>query len=551
MTLPWLHPVHWLCGLALSAAQPALAVTLTASLDYGTFQGAYNVQYNISFWQKIPFAAPPLEAAGRFRAPQPPLPVVGVYNSTQPFSACPSRDTGSEDCLYLGLYSRPWTAGEPLKPVVVNFYGGGFVYGGASMAMPPSGFPVLNVSGSTDILFVHPNYRINVFGFLSGREVAADPHSDLNAGLLDQEAALKWVQRHIANFGGDPYSVSIWGQSAGAGSVIAQVIGRKHDPPLFKQALASSPYWPKTYTHDSLEAQALYNTMVNLTGCAATATRSSLQCLKTANLSVLQAANTAVVSSHLYTTSQYTWAPVIDGVFLAKPLSAVTPADINADLVWGMHNTREGDYFMPASLKDTSSTNSSRSSSSEASFNLWLRGYLPTFSDDDIRALERIYPTRGSAERLSWSDDDTFTRAGLVYRDSVLACPAFWLAELAAADSEGRSNNVKGDSGGGWVGEYSIPPANHASDTAWWYLPNQVQQSDLLHYHGFTGAFASFFQTGDPNALKLTNSSVPEVPAFASRRQFVVTPGSFETAAYSALEERCRFWKGMGEKVPF
>jgi carboxylesterase type B len=331
---------------------------------------------------------------------------------------------------------------------VVSFYGGGFIYGGASFVMPPAGFPILNVSESTDILFVYPNYRVNVFGLLPGKEVAEDPTSDLNAGLLDQETVLKWVQKHITNFGGDPNSVSIWGQSAGAGSVVAQVIGRKHNPPLFKRALASSPYWPKTYKYDSPEAQNLYDRMVNLTGCAGP---NSLQCLKNTSLSVIQSANTIVANSHIYTTSQYTWAPVIDGIFLQQPLSQVTSVDVNAEVAWGMYNTREGDYFMPPALQGAATSGTPPFNNSEASFNTWLRGYLPLFSDCDIQNVQRLYPAVGATERLSYNE--TFTRAGLIYRDSVLACPAFWMGSLAPK--------------GGWVGEYSILPANHATDTAW------------------------------------------------------------------------------------
>lgn len=81
--------------LAFLATKPVLGVTLTAILDYGTFQGAYNAEYNLSYWQKIPFAAPPV-GVGRFRAPQPPQPVAGIYNSTEAFSACPSREVSRE-----------------------------------------------------------------------------------------------------------------------------------------------------------------------------------------------------------------------------------------------------------------------------------------------------------------------------------------------------------------------------------------------------------------------------------------------------------------------
>ena len=131
---------------------------------------------------------------------------------------------GSEDCLYLGLYSRPWTSPAPLRPVVVVFFGGAFIEGGGSFTIPPSGYPILNVSASNDIVFVYPNYRVNAFGFLPGSEIASSPTSDLNPGLLDQQAALIWTREYIAQFGGDPGDVTIWGQSAGAGSVVAQAI---------------------------------------------------------------------------------------------------------------------------------------------------------------------------------------------------------------------------------------------------------------------------------------------------------------------------------------
>lgn len=182
------------CLAPLAAAQD-----LVASLDYGTFQGAYSTTYNISYWQKIPFAQPPVGAL-RFRGPQPPLAQArgaAVYDSTQPFDMCPQRTTnGSEDCLYLGLYARPWTAGQPLRPALVVFYGGAYIQGDASFGLPPSALPVLNVSAATDLVVVYANYRTNAFGFLPGREVAADTEgSDLNPGLLDQDAAIKcgWI----------------------------------------------------------------------------------------------------------------------------------------------------------------------------------------------------------------------------------------------------------------------------------------------------------------------------------------------------------------------
>lgn len=197
------------------------AQDLLASLDYGTFQGAYSSTYNISYWQKIPFAQPPTGAL-RFRGPQPPLPLSSlnssssstVYNSTQTFDMCPQRTVnGSEDCLYLGLYSRPWTVGQALRPVVVVFYGGAYIEGSASFGIPPSAYPVLNVSVTeTDLVFVYANYRTNAFGFLPGREIGEDRGgSDLNPGLLDQDAAIK-CECFCSSF--PKLFASLWGTSS-------------------------------------------------------------------------------------------------------------------------------------------------------------------------------------------------------------------------------------------------------------------------------------------------------------------------------------------------
>jgi carboxylesterase type B len=249
---------------------------------------------------------------------------------------------GSEDCLYLALYSRPWEQTQPLRPVVVVFYGGAFIEGTASISLPPTAYPILNVSSSTNILFIYPNYRLNAFGFLPGSQIAADATSDLNPGLLDQQAALRWTRKYVEKFGGDPGNVTIWGQSAGAGSVVAQVIanGGKTDPPLFTRALASSPFWPKTYRYDAPEAQAIYDSLVNLTGCAGT---ESLKCLKSVDVQLVREASLQISDSQTYGRSSYTWAPAIDERFLTQSLSeATSKGEVNIEVGWGMYNTHEG-----------------------------------------------------------------------------------------------------------------------------------------------------------------------------------------------------------------
>lgn len=348
----------------------------------------------------------------------------------------------------MGLYTQPWTKGQPLRPVVVTFYGGGYIEGSAYFGIPPSAYPILNVTQTTELLFVYPNYRVNAFGLLPGKEIGDDPFSDLNPGLLDQEAVLKWVNKYIQNFGGDPQSVSVWGASAGAGSVVAQAIARKHNPPLINKALTSSPFWEKTYRYDAPEAQSVFDMLATLTGCAGP---NSLQCLKAVDVQKIRDASLIIDASHQYNTSSYTWAPVIDGEFLVKPLSEITPDDMNVQVAFGMYNTHEGQNFVLPGLRHAAGSGTPPFNNSAALFDGWLHGFLPGLSDADIRQVKCLYPIAGTSDTLRYND--TYTRAGLIFRDVVLACPSYWMASLTPKD--------------GWVGEDSISPATHGSDTYW------------------------------------------------------------------------------------
>ncbi|KAL0259443.1 hypothetical protein SLS55_005180 [Diplodia seriata] len=476
-------------------------------LDYGTFQGRYNADYNISYFRKIPFGA---STAGenRFRAPQPPLPLTNrttPYNTDQSFDMCPQRTVnGSEDCLYLGLYSRPWTAGAPLRPVLVVFYGGGFIQGSASFSIPPPMYPVLNASAAAnDFVVVYPNYRTNAFGFLPGRAVRDSPAADLNAGLLDQRAALRWVRSNIAAFGGDPAQVTIQGQSAGGGSVVAQAIAAADDASagekLFSRALPGSPFWPKTYAYDAPEAEALYAELAARVGCANQTDHGSLACLKAADVQAIRDASLAISALNKNTTSSFNWAPVVDGDFLRSPLSAVRTLGADVDVVWSSFNTHEGENFVPGGLGQQIS-DPYGFNNSEAGFDFWLRGYLPRFSATQVAEVKRLYPASGDAEEAVWNS--TVVRAGMVFRDSVLACPGLWLAEAAGEK--------------GYLSEYTI----------------------------------SFFQTGDPNAHKLTDDSQSGVPELGTGKEWVIKTESLEETDIGRLKTRCAFWRENAEDIP-
>ena len=198
------------------AAAPAASVATT---EYGKVQGS--IVDGVESWKGIPFAAPPVDAL-RWQPPKPAARWSGVRETTayrndcmqEPFpsDAAPLGTTPSEDCLYLNIWKPAGAAGK--LPVMVWIYGGGFVNGGSS---PPtySGAPIARQG----VMVVSFNYRLGRFGTF--RHPALGKDQGVNYGLLDQIAALKWVQRNIAGFGGDPDQVTIVGESAGGRSVHA------------------------------------------------------------------------------------------------------------------------------------------------------------------------------------------------------------------------------------------------------------------------------------------------------------------------------------------
>lgn len=420
---------------------------------------------------------------------------------------------GSEDCLYLALYSRPWipTPTAFLRPVVIVFHGGGFIRGSASFpspslsGFPPSAYPILNVSSSTDLVFIYPAYRANAFGFLAGSQIVNDAYSDTNVGLLDQRAAIRWAKKYARAFGGDPEDISIWGQSAGGGSVLAHVIadqsfdsdphqigdkGRDGGGGLFKKALLSSPYWPKTYTSTSQESQWVYDTLVNLTGCNPSTSSppsssflpgkeigsgggdTTLACLKSLPVQAIRQAAEYIASSHTYTTSSYTFAPVIDGLFLKKTLTEATDEShahplLNSNTVFATYNTHEGESFLPLDLvaDDDDDENTALTG---VRFTAWLEGFLPNLTEKDFEEVRKMYPAQGETETPKYSSVQV--RAGLIYRDVVLACPAYLITSAASFSSDKGKDRDKpddGHGGGGWLAEYTISPAKHASEVNW------------------------------------------------------------------------------------
>jgi para-nitrobenzyl esterase len=222
-------------------AQGKNLIPVQTTTENGIVEGLQNIKTELQQYFGIPFAKAPVGEL-RWKAPQPHENWKGVLKTmkfgpkpvqVEVFGKMNSRlDTMSEDCLYLNVWAPTKKKTEALLPVLVYFYGGGLVagdgaeprYDGASMAMK-------------GIVTVTVNYRLNIFGFLSLPELSAEaPYkASGNYGYLDQHAALQWVQKNIAAFGGDPNRVTIAGESAGSISVSVQMAS-----PLSKSLIAGA-----------------------------------------------------------------------------------------------------------------------------------------------------------------------------------------------------------------------------------------------------------------------------------------------------------------------
>ena len=223
-------------------------------VEEGLLQG--KIENDLAVYKGIPFAATPVGDL-RWKAPQPAEKWEGVKQATEfapaPFQGGNPPSGKSENCLYLNVWTPVKSAKEKL-PVLVWIYGGGFSFG--STAEPVSNGEKLAKKG---VVLVSIAYRVGQLGFLAHPELSAENpnHVSGNYGLLDQIAGLKWIQKNIAAFGGDPDKVTIFGESAG-GISVSMLCASPLAKGLFHGAISQSggsfgPPRPTTYPGENLK----------------------------------------------------------------------------------------------------------------------------------------------------------------------------------------------------------------------------------------------------------------------------------------------------------
>lgn len=226
-------------GEDLPGFQPGTHVDIDSGTIVGTREGDLRV------FRGVPFAEPPVGGL-RLASPLPVMPWDGVVDATEYGPSCPQPEVPflessvsgpggqSEDCLNLNVWA--FDDGEP-RPVMVFIHGGAFVSGSGSAAQ----YEGLELARRGDVVVVTVNYRLGPLGFLATESLAEESGEDSggNYGLEDQILALDWVRRNVAVFGGDPDSVTIFGESAGGISVCA-LLGTPAADGLFDKAIMES-----------------------------------------------------------------------------------------------------------------------------------------------------------------------------------------------------------------------------------------------------------------------------------------------------------------------
>jgi para-nitrobenzyl esterase len=299
-----------------------LVSLMQARTEAGEVSGVRESDGEITAFKGIPFAAPPVGNL-RWKAPQPAKHWSGVRKcdafgpspmqaKPTPFMVytseflIPEKPIG-EDCLYLNVWTGAKAKTEK-RPVFLWIYGGGFSSGGTACAIYDG-----EAMSKKGIIFVSANYRVGVFGFFAhpGLTKESPEHQSGNYGLMDQIAALKWIKKNIAAFGGDPDNVTIAGQSAGSMSVNA-LVASPLTKGLFKRAIAESG--SLTIKNPAIQTATLQLAEADGVKAATKAGANSLADLR------------AMSAEDAMKKLQGRYSPIVDGYVLPEPIPDIFAA---------------------------------------------------------------------------------------------------------------------------------------------------------------------------------------------------------------------------------
>jgi para-nitrobenzyl esterase len=471
----------------------------------------------------VPFAAPPVGQL-RWRPPQPVRPWHGVRDATTPGSPCPALPTvvagdsskgGStnEDCLYLNV-----TTPTPLRhrlPVMLWIHGGGFLNGAGT------DYDAAVLAREAGAVVVTINYRLGPFGFLAlpGLSAEARDHASGNFGLQDQQAAMAWVRRNIAGFGGDPRKVTIFGESAGGISVCAQLASPLARG-LFQRAITQSgPCTARSRTLASAEASGAG--LAARLGCADAATQ--VACMRGKGVAEILAAGGQALGS---------FGPVVGGALLPRQIpDAIASGRFNHVPV--IEGTNHDEYRLFVALFFDLQGNPVTAAQYPALLQAQFGAAAP--------AVLARYPLSAFATPSE--------ALATVVTDSGFACPARAADALLSRQVRTFAYEFNDPNAPEFLITDPVMPlrAFHAAEIPYIFRNAAVEAvftpDQLALSRQMIGYWSRFAATGDPNGRH-----APHWPRYRTRSDLFqsLAPAATRPIASFAADHNCAFWASLG-----
>ena len=479
---------------------------MRVEISGGALRGA--LVEGIAAFKAIPYAAPPLGAL-RFLPPQPVAPwsgerdatayagrapQAGLRSATRPeletFSGAPDTSPDSEDCLTLHVWT-PAVSDGAKRPVMVWLHGGAFSYGSANSERLRGS----RLAKRGDVVVVTVNHRLNIFGHLDLSEIGGEAFSKSgNAGTLDMVAALEWVRDNIAQFGGDPGNVTIFGESGGGGKV-STLLAMPCAAGLFHKAIIQSG---ATIRHRT-RARALKLTSLVLKelGIGENAVARLRSLPVAALLAAIKPAERALGASEHRFFDRYPFGPVVDGDVLPNhPFDPAAPAIMrDIPLLIGDMKDEMASFLAPDDLVWNRTL-------SESQMEERVRAVAGDRTAEVVETYRRAYPGASAADRLIATATDSNFRIRsltLATRRAANATAPVWMYSFE------WESPVLG-------GKMKAP---HAMDVPFTFdtidLTSATGDSDIAKHLAATmsGVWAAFARNGVPD-----HPSIPHWPAY-------------------------------------
>ncbi|KAF7358991.1 Carboxylic ester hydrolase [Mycena sanguinolenta] len=499
----------------------------------GTFTGQTNTTTGLIYFRGIRYADPPTGKL-RWMAPvSPPSKHLGKVTATSFGFACigttqtDAGPTTSEDCLFGNVYIPIATTATSALPVLVFFHGGGFETG-RSTKYPPEN---IVLSSAEPLIFVTFEYRLGQFGFLPGTPV--HDNGVLNAGLLDQKAALQWVQTYIGKFGGDPRRVTIWGQSAGAASVLYHMIGDGGtNTNLFNQAIMDSPPLLSLLSYNDPAVENLFTQFASLAGCAKKATSAStMSCLRAASTAKLATAGSKLLLN--LTSSLYPLGPIADGSYIQeRPVDALQNGNFVRVPVLSGSNTDEGANWS-AELTNPAANTSSPKATETTVYNFLAGQYGPFTNTSFQQAVTMYYP-------LADYNGSVSLQGQQMYGEMRYICAAMLVA--GAVHDVGLSS---------YQYHWDNPNlgSTHGDELDAFFNGAEVfDPADEALVQVMRGYWTSFATGGTPVAAG--GIAWPAADDSDGSPRLLLHPGNVTAEEVNdVLRERCAFWYGLSDEL--